>query len=148
VNLVRDFGMYQGRRDESEKINRELGLDPARLNHVLISHSHIDHCGMLPLLVAAGYTGPVHATSATAKLCAIMLRDSAHIQESDAAYLNQKTNRKGLPAVQPLYTMRDAEAAIRQFKGHRYHEPLELAPGFRMEAHDAGHILGLGADHL
>ena len=142
ANVVRDFGMYQGRRDEAEKINRELGLDPARLQNVLISHAHIDHCGMLPLLVREGYAGPVHATTATAKLCEIMLRDSAHIQESDAGYLNQKTNRKGLPAVQPLYTMRDAEAAIRQFQGHRYHQPIELAPGFTMEAHDAGHILG------
>ena len=142
ANVVRDFGMYQGRRDEAEKINRELGLDPARLQNVLISHAHIDHCGMLPLLVASGYQGPVHATTATAKICEIMLRDSAHIQESDAGYLNQKTNRKGLPAVQPLYTMRDAEAAIRLFKGHGYRQPIDLAPGLSMEAWDAGHILG------
>lgn len=142
ANVLRDFGMYQGRRDESEAINRELGVDPARLQNVLISHAHIDHCGMLPLLVASGYQGPVHATTATAKLCDIMLRDAANIQEMDAGYLNQKTNRKGLPAVQPLFTVRDAEAAIRLFRGHRYHQPLELAPGLSCEAYDAGHILG------
>jgi metallo-beta-lactamase family protein len=142
ANVVRDFGMYQGRRDEADAINRELGLDPARLNNVLLSHAHIDHCGMLPRLAAAGYAGPIHATTATAKLCEIMLRDAAHIQESDAGYLNQKTNRKGLPAVQPLYTMRDAESAIRLFTGHRYHQPLELAPGLSCVARDAGHILG------
>jgi metallo-beta-lactamase family protein len=142
ASVVRDFGMYQGRRDEADHINRDLGLDPARLQNVLISHAHIDHCGMLPLLVARGYQGPVHATSATAKLCEIMLRDAAHIQEADTGYLNQKTNRKGLPAMEPLYTMRDAEAAIRLFQGHRYHQPVELAPGLSFVAHDAGHILG------
>ncbi len=142
TNVVRDFGMYQGRRDEAEAINRDLGLDPAKLQNVLISHAHIDHCGMLPLLVARGYAGPVHATTATAKLCEIMLRDAAHIQESDAGYLNQKTNRKGLPTVEALFTMRDAEAAIRLFQGHHYHHPVELAPGLSFVAHDAGHILG------
>lgn len=142
ANVVRDFGMYQGRRDESEAINRELGVNPASLQNVLISHAHIDHCGMLPLLVANGYSGPVHATTATAKLCEIMLRDAAHIQESDAGYLNQKTNRKGLPAVQPLFGMRDAENAVRLFQGHTYHQPVELAPGLSFVAHDAGHILG------
>lgn len=142
ASVLRDFGMYQGRRDESDRINRELGVDPAGLAHLLISHAHIDHCGMLPLLVARGYAGPVYATTATARLCAIMLRDAANIQEMDAAYLNQKTNRQGLPAIEPLFTVRDAENAIRLFRGHRYHQPVEPAPGLTFESFDAGHILG------
>ena len=142
ASVLRDFGMYQGRRDEADRINRDLRVDPRSLRHVLVSHAHIDHCGMLPLLVAKGYAGTIHATTATARLCAIMLRDAANIQEMDAGYLNQKTNRQGLPPVEPLFTVRDAEAAIRLFSGHRYHQPVEVAPGCTYEAFDAGHILG------
>lgn len=140
--LLRDMGLFQGRRQEADAINRRLPVEPGRLDHVLISHAHIDHCGTLPLLVASGYEGPVHATRATAALCEIMLKDAAHIQESDAAYLNQKTNRKGMDPVVPLFTMRDAEQAVRLFRGHGYHDAIELAPGFTMTSYDAGHILG------
>ena len=142
VRLLRDCGMFQGRREDADRINRNLPVDPAMLQHVLISHAHIDHCGMLPRLAAMGYAGPVHATRATVALCGIMLRDAAHIQESDTAYLNQKASRKGLPPVEPLYTMKDAEQAIRLFRGHGYHDALDVGPGFVAHAFDAGHILG------
>jgi metallo-beta-lactamase family protein len=141
-HLLRDCGMFQGRRAEADRINRNLPVDPALLQMVLISHAHIDHCGMLPRLVAMGYQGPVHATRATAALCEIMLKDAAHIQESDSSYMNQKKSRRGLPPVEPLFTMKDAEDAVRLFRGHGYHEVLECAPGFTMQAFDAGHILG------
>lgn len=140
--LLRDCGLFQGRREEAERLNRTLPVDPASLQHVLISHAHIDHCGLLPRLTAQGYQGPVHATRATAALCEIMLQDAAHIQESDAAYLNQKANRRDVPPLEPLYTVRDAEQAIRLFRPHGYHEVLECGPGFTMQAFDAGHILG------
>ena len=109
---------------------------------MILSHAHIDHCGNLPSLVKAGYAGPIHATTATVALCDIMLRDAAKIQEQDADYLNQKTSRKGYPPVEPLYTTADAEAALTLFKGHHYHDTVEVVPGIETHALEAGHILG------
>jgi metallo-beta-lactamase family protein len=140
--VLRDVGMFQGRREEANRINRLFEFGPATIDAVQISHAHIDHCGNLPTLCAAGFGGPVYATTATARLLGVMLRDSAHIQMQDVAYLNQKTSRKGKPPVEPLYTMADAEEAIARLRGHRYHEPILLAPGIEVEDYEAGHILG------
>lgn len=140
--VLRDCGLFQGRRDEARAVNTQLRVPPATLDAVVLSHAHIDHCGNLPSLVRAGYAGPIHATTATVEVTGVMLRDAARIQEQDAAYLNQKTNRKGLPSVAPLYTMVDAEAALRLFQGHRYGDTVEVAPGIRVLFQDAGHILG------
>ncbi|TAN38035.1 MAG: MBL fold metallo-hydrolase [Verrucomicrobia bacterium] len=140
--VLRDCGLFQGRRDEARKINTTLRCPPNTLDAVVLSHAHIDHCGNLPMLARGGYTRPIHATTATVELAAVMLRDAARIQEQDAAYLNQKTNRRGIPAVEPLYTSADAEAAIKLFQGHRYGETIEPAPGIKILFQDAGHILG------
>ena len=140
--VLRDCGLYQGRRKESREINSRFPFDVSRLDAVVISHAHIDHCGNAPSLARDGYRGPIHATTATAALCEIMLRDAAHIQEQDAAYLNQKTNRKGLDPVVPLYTVNDAEDAIRLFRGHLYGETVDLSPALSVTFSDAGHILG------
>lgn len=142
MRVLRDCGLYQGRRKESREINSRFPFDVGRLDAVVLSHAHIDHCGNLPSLARRGYRGPIHATTATAALCEIMLRDSAYIQEQDAAYLNQKTNRKGLEPIIPLYTVADAEDAIRLFRGHAYGAPLSLGPGLSVTFNDAGHILG------
>jgi metallo-beta-lactamase family protein len=140
--VLRDCGLFQGRRDEARAINTQMRCPPATLDAVVLSHAHIDHCGNLPSLIRAGYTGPIHTTTATVELAAVMLRDAARIQEQDAAYLNQKTNRRGLPAIEPLYTSADAEAAIKLFRGHRYGDTVEAAPGIRVQFQDAGHVLG------
>lgn len=140
--VLRDAGLFQGRRDESRAINASPGFDPGVIDSILLSHAHIDHCGNLPTLCALGYRNPIHATTATVKLAGIMLKDAAFIQMQDAAYLNQKTSRKGLAEIKPLYTMEDAEAAIGLFAGHRYHQEFEIKPGIRMTAYEAGHILG------
>ena len=142
VRVVREVGLFQGRRAEADALNRELAVNPSTIQHVVLSHAHIDHCGRLPWWVAQGYDGPIHTTRATAALAPIMLRDSAFIQESDAAYLNQKTNRKGLPPIVPLYTRADAERVMPLLKPHEYHERIELAPGVAFTQLDAGHILG------
>lgn len=142
LRVLRDCGLYQGRRKEAREINRRFPFDVGTLDSVVISHAHIDHCGNLPSLARIGYRGPIHATTATAALCEIMLRDAAHIQEQDAAYLNQKTNRKGLEPIVPLYTINDAEDAISLFRGHVYNEPLEFSPALSVTFHNAGHILG------
>jgi len=147
-HVLRDCGLYQGRREEARAINRELPFPADRVDAVFLSHAHIDHAGNLPTLVRNGFRGPIHATSATASLAEIMLRDAAKIQEQDAAYLNQKTNRKGLPAVSPLYTVSDAAEALKQFSTLEYHETIELLPGIRHTAHDAGHILGAALSHF
>jgi metallo-beta-lactamase family protein len=140
--VLRDCGLFQGKRDEARAINTRLSCPPAALDAVVLSHAHIDHCGNLPSLARAGYAGPIHATTATVALAGVMLRDAARIQEQDAAYLNQKANRQGLPAVAPLYTAADAEAALKLFQGHRYGDTIEPAPGIRVLFQDAGHILG------
>ena len=140
--VLRDCGLFQGHRAEARAINSRHPFDVARLHAAVLSHAHIDHCGNIPSLARHGYRKPIHATTATAALCGIMLRDSAHIQEQDAAYLNQKTSRRGLEPIEPLYTVADAEDALRLFRGHRYGEPFEAAPGIQTVFHDAGHILG------
>ena len=142
TRVLRDCGLYQGRRREAREINSRFPFDVNRLDAVVLSHAHIDHCGNMPSLAREGYRGPIHATTATAALCEIMLRDAAHIQEQDAAYLNQKTNRKGLEPVVPLYTVNDAEDAIQLFRGHLYDETVDLSPALSVTFSDAGHILG------
>ncbi|NCD23482.1 MAG: MBL fold metallo-hydrolase [Spartobacteria bacterium] len=142
ARILFDCGLFQGRRKEADEINRTLGFDPAEIDAMVLSHAHIDHCGNLPTLAKNGYARSVHATSATADLLPIMLRDSARIHESDAAYLNQKTNRRGLPPIIPLYTVEDAEAALKLTRPHAYDERVELPGGVAVTHVDAGHILG------
>ena len=137
-----DCGLFQGRRKEAAEINSRLPFNFSKLNASVLSHAHVDHCGNLPTLVKQGFHQSIHATTATVDLCGIMLRDAAHIQEQDAAYLNQKKNRQGLEPVVPLYTTQDAEAVLGLFKGHMYNEPFEPAPGVSVSFREAGHILG------
>lgn len=142
THLLFDCGLFQGRRKEANEINRNLGFAPNSIDAMVLSHAHIDHCGNIPTLAQQGYRNPIHATTATADLLPIMLRDSARIHESDAAYLNQKTNRRGLPQIIPLYTSEDAEAAIRLIQPHKYLTPVSLPGGVSFVHMDAGHILG------
>ena len=148
ARILFDCGLFQGRRKESEDINRNLGFNPAGVDAMVLSHAHIDHCGNIPTLARNGYRNPIHTTTATADLLPIMLRDSARIQEADAAYLNQKTNRRGLPPIIPLYTVEDAEAAIQLIQPHKYTEELLLPGGIRLTHVDAGHILGAALARL
>ncbi len=133
-----DCGMYQGRRKESEEQNRQFPFKASNIDGVLVSHAHIDHTGRLPLLVKNGFSGPIYATPATADLCNWMLRDTAHIMESDAEFLS----RRGHHAVPPLFSMADAEATLPKFCARRYHTPTELNPALSFETYDAGHMLG------
>jgi alcohol/geraniol dehydrogenase (NADP+) len=128
ARILFDCGLFQGRRKEANEINRTLGFDPANVDAMVLSHAHIDHCGNIPTLAKNGYRNPIHATTATADLLPIMLRDSAHIQEADAAYLNQKSNRRGQPPVVPLYTLADAEAALKLVRPHAYERAPSRSP--------------------
>jgi metallo-beta-lactamase family protein len=112
---------------------------------MILSHAHIDHSGNLPHLVQKGYTGPIYCTPPTASLADIMIRDSGHIQEADAAYLNKHRARKGLPAVEPLYTLEDAEQVNQYFQPMQYDTPFEPIHGVTATLIEAGHILGAAA---
>jgi metallo-beta-lactamase family protein len=139
--LLLDCGLYQGHRAESNRRNREFAYDPQSVDAVILSHSHIDHSGNLPNLVRRGFAGPIYTTGASADLGDIMLRDSGHIQESDAAYLNKRL-RGSEPRVTPIYTMDDAEQVAGHFHSVGYGQPFEPVPGVEARLFDAGHILG------
>lgn len=138
--VLLDCGMFQGKRDESAALNAKLSFDPRQLDAVILSHAHIDHSGRLPLLAANQYNKAIFATSATRDLCASMLPDSAHIQESDFKWL-QKKGRAG-PSSAPLYTVADAVKAVELMESHPYERPFAVAGDLTVTYRDAGHILG------
>ena len=142
-----DCGMYQGRRKDADRKNRNLPFPAKSIDAVVLSHAHIDHSGNLPTLVKNGFGGPIYTTPATIDLCGWMLRDTGYIQEKDADFLNkrqQKRKSMGLEDghVEPLYTMADAEATLPHFRPVPYHTPQSLASDLNYVPFDAGHILG------
>jgi metallo-beta-lactamase family protein len=136
--VLLDFGMFQGRRSETRAKNAALPLAVREIDAVVLSHAHIDHAGRLPLLTAHGYANPIYCTAATRDLSAVMLADSAHIQEKDAEFLA----RRHREAVPPLYGMRDATTAVDRMVGLPYDTWFDVVPGMRAMFTDAGHILG------
>lgn len=134
-----DFGMEQG--EEMFK-NVQIPVAPSMIDFVLLTHAHIDHSGLIPLLYAGGFQGEIHATEATSSLCSVMLRDSAHIQEFEAEWRSRKARRRGEDEYQPLYTMDDALGAIALFVPHRYETEFEVSEGISVKFRDAGHLLG------
>lgn len=140
--VLLDCGLFQGRREESNRINRKIPFDARAIRATILSHAHIDHSGNLPNLVKSGFRGKIWATEPTAELAALMLRDSARIQEGDAEYLNRKLASG--PRIEPLYNSKDAERAIDRFEPVAYRQCFEAAPGIRARFLDAGHILGSG----
>ena len=137
-----DCGMEQG-VDVFQ--NMPLPVPPSAIEAVFLTHAHIDHSGMLPKLVKDGFHGAIYATEATCSLCDIMLRDSAHIQESEATWRSRKAERAGEPTVEPTYTMLDAQAAIKLLRPCHYQEPLRVAEGIVIRMTDVGHLLGSAA---
>jgi metallo-beta-lactamase family protein len=140
--LLLECGLFQGHREETTRRNCTFPFDPRQIDAVVLSHAHIDHAGNLPNLVKQGYGGPVHCTAATHDLCAIMLLDSAHIQEQDALFVSKWRAKKHLPPVEPLYRVPDAEKAVRQLVGHGYEQTFSPMAGVSVTFRDAGHILG------
>lgn len=143
--ILLDCGLFQGRRDEAFKINRDFPFfDPADIDVAVLSHAHIDHSGNLPNLAKKGFRGNIFATAATRNLCQIMLADAARIQQHDCAFINKINRRKGLsvPDVQPTYTEQDAEQCMHLFVDINYERSILIAPGVTLTFYDAGHILG------
>ena len=122
-NILIDCGMEQG-ADIYE--NYDLPISPIDIDAILLTHAHIDHSGKIPAMVAKGYKGPIYSTEATYKLCSIMLRDSAHIQEFEAEWRNRKAKRSGEEPYVPMYTMADAESALSQFKYYPYAKEITI----------------------
>ncbi len=143
--LLVDYGMEQGKNIYE---NSPLPINPAELDGVLLTHAHIDHSGLLPLLYKNGFRGSVHATGATCNLCGIMLRDSAHIQEFEAEWRNRKAQRSGAEPYEPLYEMADAEGLIAQMVPHPYGQRFLLTEGVEARFTDAGHLLGSASIEL
>ena len=140
-----DCGMEQGKNVYE---NQPIPVAPGEIDWVLVTHAHIDHTGMLPLLVRNGFRGKIYATNPTVELCGIMLRDSAHIQEFEAEWKNRKGKRSGAEPVEPMYTVQDAEAAMKLFTGVAYERRVELAPGIEIRFVDVGHLLGSASIEL
>ncbi len=142
--LLIDCGFYQERKLKSRNWE-PFPVAPDKIDAVLLTHGHLDHCGLLPKLVKAGFEGRIHATSATVDIAGIVMLDSARIQEEDIKHKKERHAQQGrtgpYPLV-PLYTVEDAEATIPLFEKHNYDEPVLLGDGLEASFHDAGHILG------
>ncbi len=140
--LLLDCGLIQGPEKEEARNRQPFPFDPRQIDAVVLSHAHIDHSGRIPQLVKAGYNGHIYTQRACRDLCRIMLRDSAFLSEKDAEWANRKRLRKGLPRVEPLYTVKEAQEAMRRFRVVDYDQEQEILPGIRVRLRDAGHILG------
>ncbi len=146
--ILFDCGMFQGMGKETDMLNRTWGFDPAEVDILLLSHAHIDHTGLIPKLVSEGFNGPIYCTPATKDLSAILLEDSAHIQEDDVRYINKKRAAAGQPYVRPLYTSDDAANAMQYFRTVDYGQWTKIGDGLEVMYTDAGHIIGSAAVHL
>lgn len=145
-HILLDYGMEQGINVFE---NIELPVDEGLIDYVLLSHAHIDHSGLLPLLYAKGFRGQIIATDATVDLCSIMLRDCAHIQMQEADWKNRKAKRSAnTPPIEPLYTMEDADGTIRRLVPFHYGEIHDLCEGIQVRFTDVGHLLGSASIEL
>lgn len=138
-SILLDCGMEQG-RDTYE--NQEIPVAASAIDYVFLSHAHIDHSGLLPLLYKNGFQGKIYAIDATCDLCRIMLLDSAHIQEFEAKWRNRKAKRAGTPPFEPLYTIEEATAVMEHFVPCDYMQMVEVDEGIRLRFTDVGHLLG------
>ena len=145
--ILLDCGLFQGMGEATDKLNGYFGFKPSDVTYLILSHAHIDHCGLLPRLVAEGFTGNIYSTPATMDLARILLMDSAKIQRQDAEYLN-KHLREGEEEEKPLYTDDDVVKTLSLFKVVDYNEDFKIDERISLRLTDAGHILGSAAVHL
>lgn len=145
--ILIDCGLFQGGRALRKRNWETFPVAPSSISAVLLTHAHLDHSGALPLLVKQGYRGPIICSEATAALCEVLLRDAGHLQEQDARYASKRGYSKYKPAL-PLYTVADAEAALRLLRPVRFHESYTLPSGGQLTLKRAGHILGAASIKL
>ena len=146
--ILFDCGLFQGKGLETENMNREPGFNPEVIDHIILSHAHIDHAGLIPYIYKLGFRGSVICTSATRDLCAIMLADSGHIHEQDTIYFNRKRARQGLPPVEPLYDSGDAVASMQLFIGIPYDRKFNIDEHLSVKFTRSGHMLGSAVTNL
>ncbi|HZH96075.1 MAG TPA: MBL fold metallo-hydrolase [Flavisolibacter sp.] len=146
--LLLDCGMFQGMGRDTDALNRDFGFRASEIDALVLSHAHIDHSGLIPKLTKDGFKGNIFCTDATQELAALLLQDSAQIQESDAKYHNKGSKAQGKPLVQPLYTKEDAVTAAGLFQSQPYNTWFEVIDGVDAMFTDAGHIIGSACVHL
>ena len=148
TKILLDCGMFQGMGKETDKLNRELGFGADEVDYVILSHAHIDHSGLLPLLVKQGFKGKIFATPGTIDLVQLLLLDSAHIQEQDVRFVNKKRIKEGRPPIEPLYKEEDARRTFDLFHPIEYLHHTEICEDVKLCLYDCGHILGSASIHL
>ncbi len=146
--ILLDCGMFQGMGKETDILNREFGFEPSGVDVMILSHAHIDHCGLIPKLVKEGFRGKIFCTPATKDLTAVLLRDSAEIQEDEVKYQNKRRANEGLPYLLPLYTAEDARIAIEHLTEEGYNQWFDVLDGVQAMYTDAGHIIGSTCVHV
>jgi metallo-beta-lactamase family protein len=146
--ILLDCGMFQGMGKETDALNRSFGFEAEKIDLVVLSHAHIDHCGLLPKLVKEGYRGKIYCTPATRELASVLLEDSAEIQEDDVKYENKRRSSQGLPYLKPIYTLEDALETQKCFVEVDYNTWVNIDEGVDLKYTDAGHIIGSAAVHL
>jgi metallo-beta-lactamase family protein len=146
--LLLDCGLFQGKGTETHELNSHFGFEPREIDYVILSHAHIDHCGLLPKLVKDGYAGKVYATPATKQLASVLMEDSGQIHESETKQRNKRMALEGRPYVNPLYTVLDAMAAAERFETVDYDTWFTIDENISFCFTDAGHIIGSAAVHV
>jgi len=148
VKILLDCGLFQGNPKEADELNRNWGFEPKEVDFLILSHAHIDHCGLIPKLVKDGYKGKIYCTPGTFDLTKILLLDSAHIHEQDIFYHNKKRARRGEEPVDVLYNESDVNRALKQFELVEYRIEKKLSEEVSFHYTDAGHIIGSAVVHL
>jgi len=146
--LLLDCGMFQGKGLETDEMNRSLGFDPDMVDHIILTHAHIDHSGLIPYMYRNGFRGSVICTNATRDLCSIMLADSAYIQENDTRTFNKRRAKKGLPLATPLYTQQDAAESMKLFIGIPENMNFRTDENIKVRFTNTGHMLGSGVANI
>ncbi len=146
--ILLDCGLFQGLGEKNQDYNSDLGFDAKEITHVILSHAHIDHSGLLPKLVKDGFNGKIYCTHATADLVHIMLQDSAFIQEADVRFVNKKRAKQGLQYISPIYTIADAQRVFPMLRTMDYDKEVKIDDDIELMFTDVGHILGSAAVHL
>jgi metallo-beta-lactamase family protein len=146
--ILLDCGMFQGKGLETDGMNRDLGFDPSLIDHILLTHAHIDHSGLIPYAYKMGFRGSVVCSNATRDLCSIMLADTAYIQEHDTKIYNKRRIKKGLPLVTPIFTQEDAKECMSLFIGVPNEMKFRIHDNIRVKFTNTGHMLGSGVANL
>src|SRR4030043_799203 len=146
--ILFDCGMFQGKGLETDEMNRDLGFDPSLINHIILTHAHIDHSGLIPYVYKLGFRGSIVCSNATRDLCSIMLADTAYIQEHDTKTYNKRRAKKGLPLVTPIFTQEDAKECMTLFIGVPYNMKFRIHENIKVKFTSTGHMLGSGVANM